>query len=456
MPRRRWTRLPTRPACLPGLLYHHFDSKAAVLNAIFEQSLTDVQATFAAADREARRARIDCRRCCGSALAIVPRHRQFWAVWYGLRMQQDVLEEPRAVGRLNSRTRSCARSSATSTDIELARCADRSAIAVRADRRPVPALRARSRALSARARDRAARRALFRRAEPCESRYVTARCITWTKGSGPPILFVHGTPTNSYEYRHLIAALSKRFRCIAPDHLGFGQSSRPQIVRLHARSARRRAEGIRGAPRSQDYTLVVHDFGGPIGLPLAHGARAWAGLAVQARVEWSSLNTWAWPLDDDPKMARGARFIGGAIGRFLYRYANASLRLIMPSAYGDRKKLTQEIHRRYLDVFRDRDARVLVLHALAKSLLGSRAHYQSLLDRIERLRADAGPDRLGHEGQRVPAVSARALARAVAGSAGRNDRGRRTLAARRGAGARRRRNRGLPEIRSVRSWGLGS
>ena len=59
----------------------------------------------------------------------------------------------------------------------------------------------------------------------------------------------------------------------------------------------------------------------------------------------------------------------------------------MPSAYGDGKKLTKAIHRRYLDVFRDRDARVLVLHALAKSLLGSRAHYQSLLDRIERLRA---------------------------------------------------------------------
>ncbi len=99
------------------------------------------------------------------------------------------------------------------------------------------------------------------------------------------------------------------------------------------------------------------------------------------------MNTWAWPLDDDPKMARGARLIGGAIGRFLYRYANASLRLIMPSAYGDRRKLTPEIHRRYLDVFGDRDARVLVLHALAKSLLGSRAHYQSLLDRLDRLRA---------------------------------------------------------------------
>ena len=54
----------------------------------------------------------------------------------------------------------------------------------------------------------------------------------------------------------------------------------------------------------------------------------------------------------------------------------------MPSACGDRKKLTRAIHRVYLDVCRDREARVLVLHALARSLLASRAHYQSLLDRI--------------------------------------------------------------------------
>jgi haloalkane dehalogenase len=201
------------------------------------------------------------------------------------------------------------------------------------------------------------------------------------EGSGPPILFVHGTPTNSYEYRHLIAALSKRFRCIAPDHLGFGASSRPRSFaytpEAHARVLKEFVERL----DLKDLTLVVHDFGGPIGLPLVVES---GELGVGSVI---ILNSWAWPLDDDPKMARGARFIGGAIGRFLYRYANASLRLIMPSAYGDKKKLTKEIHRRYLDVFRDRDARVLVLHALAKSLLGSRAHYQSLLDRLERLRA---------------------------------------------------------------------
>jgi len=74
-----------------GLLYHHFDGKAAVLHAIFVQSLADVQATFAAADRESDpRDRLPA--LLRSALAIVPRHRQFWAVWYGLRMQKDVLK----------------------------------------------------------------------------------------------------------------------------------------------------------------------------------------------------------------------------------------------------------------------------------------------------------------------------------------------------------------------------
>ena len=203
------------------------------------------------------------------------------------------------------------------------------------------------------------------------------------EGSGAPILFVHGTPTNSYEYRHLIAALSKRFRCIAPDHLGFGESARPRSFaytpEAHAAVLREFVERL----GLDDFTLVVHDFGGPIGLPLITDHPSHSPHVSRLIL----MNTWAWPLDDDPKMARGARFIGGAIGRFLYRYANASLRLIMPSAYGDRKKLTPEIHRRYLDVFGDRDARVLVLHALAKSLLGSRSHYQSLLDRLDRLRA---------------------------------------------------------------------
>jgi AcrR family transcriptional regulator len=74
-----------------GLLYYHFDNKPALLQAIFEQSLSDVHATFAAADREPDPAdRLPA--LLRSAGVIVPRHRNFWAVWYGLRMQSEVLE----------------------------------------------------------------------------------------------------------------------------------------------------------------------------------------------------------------------------------------------------------------------------------------------------------------------------------------------------------------------------
>ncbi len=201
------------------------------------------------------------------------------------------------------------------------------------------------------------------------------------EGRGDCVLLVHGTPTWSFEYRHLITALSSRYRCIAPDHLGFGLSARPAGFAYTPESHSAALGEFVERMRLDRFNLVVHDFGGPIGLPLALRAAS----PVQKLV---ILNSFAWPLDDD-KMARGARLAGGPVGRFLYKYANASQTLIMPSAYGDRKKLTPSIHRQYLEVFRDRDARVQVLHALAKALLQSRAHYQSLLDALPSLRMPA-------------------------------------------------------------------
>jgi haloalkane dehalogenase len=221
-----------------------------------------------------------------------------------------------------------------------------------------------------------------RRAYPFTSRYVRLAAGEMhyvDEGEGDVILFVHGTPTWSFEFRKLIAPLSKRFRCIAPDHLGFGLSERPDgfpyTPEAHAAVLAEFVDRL----GLTSITLVVHDFGGPIGLPLACREHS-----PVARV--FIMNTFAWPLDDDPKMARAARFIGGAAGRFLYRYANASLRLIMPSAYGDKRRLTAAIHRQYLEVFRDRRARVQVLHALARALLGSRVFYQTLLESLPRLR----------------------------------------------------------------------
>jgi haloalkane dehalogenase len=217
---------------------------------------------------------------------------------------------------------------------------------------------------------------------PFSSRFLALRAGRMhyvDEGRGDPILFVHGTPTWSFEYRHLIRALSTTSRCVAPDHLGFGLSERPggfpYTPEAHAEALAEFVDGI----GLDHFTLVVHDFGGPIGLPLA--------LAEPSRVTRLVLmNTWMWPFDDDREMVRRARMAGGALGAWMYRHLNFSLRVLTPSAYGDRSKLTPEIHRHYLEVFRDKDARGQVLHALARALNGSRDYYARLVADAERLR----------------------------------------------------------------------
>jgi haloalkane dehalogenase len=222
---------------------------------------------------------------------------------------------------------------------------------------------------------------LDRRAYPFTSRFVelsAGRMHYVDEGRGETVLFVHGTPTWSFEFRHLISALSPSVRCVATDHLGFGLSDRPMrfayTPEAHASTLAEFIDRL-GLDR---ITLVVHDFGGPIGLPLA--------LADRSRVSRVVLiNTWGWPFDDDARMQRRAAVAGGALGRWLYKYLNASLRLIMPSAYGDKRKLSRQIHRQYLGVFRDPDARVRVLHALARALTRSREHYATILAGMSRL-----------------------------------------------------------------------
>jgi pimeloyl-ACP methyl ester carboxylesterase len=197
------------------------------------------------------------------------------------------------------------------------------------------------------------------------------------EGAGEPIVFVHGTPTWSFEWRHLVRALSATHRCVAPDLLGFGLSDRPRdfayTPEAHAEVLAQFVDGL----GLESFILVVHDFGGPIGLPLALEGRA-RRLVV--------LNSWMWSFAGDADMEKKARIAGSGVGRWLYRHLNFSQRVIMPTAYGDRKKLTPAIHRQYLSVFPDAWSRGAVLWALAKSLLGSGDFYDSLWRRRDALR----------------------------------------------------------------------
>jgi len=90
------------------------------------------------------------------------------------------------------------------------------------------------------------------------------------EGSGPPVLLLHGEPTWSYLYRTIIPELVPSARAIAPDYFGFGRSDKPlrlddYTYDFHTGSIERLVEQL----DLRDLTVVVQDWGGPIGLRLA-------------------------------------------------------------------------------------------------------------------------------------------------------------------------------------------
>jgi pimeloyl-ACP methyl ester carboxylesterase len=91
------------------------------------------------------------------------------------------------------------------------------------------------------------------------------------EGNGETIVFVHGTPTSSLEYAGLIDRLKDSYRCIAIDHLGFGCSDKPKDADYSIESHTTRLRSLLSQLSFESFHLVVHDFGGAIGLPLALG-----------------------------------------------------------------------------------------------------------------------------------------------------------------------------------------
>jgi pimeloyl-ACP methyl ester carboxylesterase len=221
---------------------------------------------------------------------------------------------------------------------------------------------------------------LDRAAYPFTSRWIEvdgARMHYVDEGQGPTLLLVHGTPTWSFLYRHLIKGLRDRVRCVAPDHLGFGLSDKPPGDAYRPEDQARRLAAFVRALDLTDVTLAVHDYGGPIGL-------AWA-LDHPARVRRLVIfNTWMWSLAGDPKVARVGRLLSGVVGRFLYERLGFSLNVLFRQAVKDRTRYTRAVHAQYAGPLRDPAAR----HATwiyARELLGSSDWFAGLWQRRERL-----------------------------------------------------------------------
>ena len=171
------------------------------------------------------------------------------------------------------------------------------------------------------------------------------------EGEGEPILMLHGNPTWSFLYRKFIMALSVTHHIIAPDHIGFGLSDKPSDEAAYSIDAHvRNLEGLVETLDLQDITLVMQDWGGPIGLAMAsrHPDR------IQRVV---ILNTFAFypPVDTmDPENLRLPPPLllmrSRGIGDFLVRRLGFFERAVMRMATANSVAL-KAVHHAYRGVF---------------------------------------------------------------------------------------------------------
>jgi len=115
----------------------------------------------------------------------------------------------------------------------------------------------------------------FRHLYPFESHYINLKGLKYhfvDEGTGNPVVMIHGNPTWSFYYRELIKALSGNYRTIAVDHMGCGLSDKPDKNQYDYR-LKSRVDDIEALidslELSEKITLVLHDWGGMIGMAFA-------------------------------------------------------------------------------------------------------------------------------------------------------------------------------------------
>jgi haloalkane dehalogenase len=140
------------------------------------------------------------------------------------------------------------------------------------------------------------------------------------EGKGDAVVMVHGNPSWSFYYRNLVLALRDRYRCIVPDHVGCGLSDKPGDKRYDYTLSRRVDDleklidhlGLTGK-----ITLVLHDWGGMIGMAYAARHPERIGRLVL-------LNTAAFHLPKEKKFPLGLRICRDTpLGTLLVRGYNA-------------------------------------------------------------------------------------------------------------------------------------
>lgn len=192
---------------------------------------------------------------------------------------------------------------------------------------------------------------------PFQSRFVTVdgqRIHYIDEGSGETILFLHGNPTWSYLYRHMIADLSKSYRCVALDHLGFGFSDKPRQGDYSMRAHIMRLDNFVTKLGLHDVTLVVQDWGGVIGL-------GWAARHKELIKRLVIMNTTGFVPKDRLGFAKMRPLPWGlallwslkvpVLGEVFVQGFNGFVRALVPMGIHHRERLTPDVMEGYTDPY---------------------------------------------------------------------------------------------------------
>lgn len=163
---------------------------------------------------------------------------------------------------------------------------------------------------------------LFKTEYPFASHFFNLNGLKYhylDEGTGDPVVMVHGNPSWSFYYRNLVKELSCNYRVIVPDHIGCGLSDKPDDSR-YSYTLQQRVDDLDALLESLNIgdkvTLVVHDWGGMIGM-------AWARLDPEKIARLVILNTAAFHLPAMKAFPLGLKICRDtALGTFLVRGLN--------------------------------------------------------------------------------------------------------------------------------------
>jgi cis-3-alkyl-4-acyloxetan-2-one decarboxylase len=169
-------------------------------------------------------------------------------------------------------------------------------------------------------------------------------------------VMVHGNPTWSFYYRNLVNLLKDRYRCIVPDHVGCGYSDKPDDAQYNY-TLKQRIDDLDALLDhlgvSENVTLIVHDWGGMIGM-------GWASRHPERIARLVILNTAAFHLPKSkpfPPALRLGRNTG--IGAFMIRAFNAFC-VSAAKVCVKRNPLPQDVKQAYLEPYNSWQNRIAV------------------------------------------------------------------------------------------------